>query len=68
MLVLTRKVGESFVIDGRIKVTIIGGRPGHGKEVRIGIDAPADVKVHREEVQEKIDSEGKNHERRNQRR
>ena len=51
MLVLTRKVGESINIGNNIKVTIINM---DGGQVRLGIDAPRDVIVHREEVYIKI--------------
>jgi len=51
MLILTRKVGESIVIDDDIKVTILGVK---GMQVRIGIDAPKDVQVHREEIFKRI--------------
>lgn len=51
MLILTRKVGESIVIDDDIKVTILGVK---GMQVRIGIDAPKDVQVHREEIYKRI--------------
>ena len=47
MLVLTRKVGEEFVIDGNILVKIIEIR---GKKVRIGIQAPEKIPVHRAEI------------------
>lgn len=47
MLVLTRKVGEEFVIDGNILVKIIKIR---GKKVRIGIQAPEKIPVHRSEI------------------
>ncbi len=47
MLVLTRRHSESLIIGRNIKVTILG-RKGNG--VRIGVDAPMDVPVHREEV------------------
>jgi carbon storage regulator len=47
MLVLTRKVGESIVIDGGITVTIVSVERG---KVRIGITAPPEVRVDREEV------------------
>ena len=51
MLVLARKVGEGFVIDGRIVVTIL---EMHGTErVRLGIAAPADVSILRAEVAER---------------
>ena len=48
MLVLGRKVGEGFVIDGRIVVTILEGRGAD--QVRLGIEAPADVSIVRAEV------------------
>jgi carbon storage regulator len=51
MLILTRKVGESIVIDDDIKVTILGVK---GMQVRIGIDAPKHVQVHREEIYKRI--------------
>ena len=47
MLILTRRVGESVVIDNNIVVTVVEVR---GDSVRIGIDAPRSVDVHREEV------------------
>ncbi len=51
MLVLSRKVGERFVIDGRIVVTILEGRGAD--QVRLGIEAPADVSILRAEVAER---------------
>lgn len=48
MLVLSRKIGESIIIDGDIKVTVISTRKG---AVRIGIEAPDDVTVNREEIE-----------------
>lgn len=48
MLVLTRKTGEEFVIDGNILVKIIEIR---GKKVRFGIQAPQNIPVHRSEIQ-----------------
>jgi len=51
MLILTRKVGETIVVDGNIKVVIMGIE---GKNIRIGVDAPRSVTVHREEIQERI--------------
>ena len=53
MLILTRKVGETLVIDGNVKVVIMGIE---GKNIRIGVDAPRVVTVHREEIQERIDN------------
>jgi carbon storage regulator len=54
MLVLSRKRSESIVISDGIKVTIIEIR---GDKVRLGIDAPTDVPVHRAEVQARIECE-----------
>lgn len=47
MLVLTRKIGESIVIDDNIRITVLD--VGHGR-IRLGIEAPRDVPVHRAEV------------------
>ncbi len=47
MLILTRKLTEVVVIGDDIKVTILGVK---GNQVRIGIDAPKDISVHREEI------------------
>ena len=51
MLILTRKVGESINIGDDITITILGGS---GQQVRIGINAPKDVAVHREEIYQRI--------------
>ncbi len=51
MLVLSRKRNESIVIDRRIIITVVEIR---GDKVRLGIDAPADVAVHRQEVHDAI--------------
>ena len=51
MLILTRKLGETIRIGNEIKVTILESK---GKQIRIGIDAPQDVTVHREEVYQMI--------------
>ena len=51
MLILSRKVGESIVIDGRITVKIVRL---DGDIIKLGIDAPAEVPVHRQEVYEEI--------------
>ena len=55
VLILTRKVGESVLIGDGIKVSILAIK---GNQVRVGIDAPKDVSVHREEVRERLE-EGK---------
>ena len=47
MLILTRRGNESFVIGNDIKVTVLSVR---GSQVRLGIDAPKDISVHREEI------------------
>lgn len=52
MLILSRSTGRSVIIGGNIKVTVLGFNGKH--QVRLGIDAPKDVSVHREEVHEKI--------------
>ena len=56
MLVLTRKAGESIVIGSDVVVTVIELRGG---QVRVGIDAPREVQVHREEVYEEVRRENK---------
>ena len=47
MLILTRRVGETVVVGDNVSVTVLGFK---GSQVRLGIDAPADVSVHREEI------------------
>lgn len=56
MLILTRKLGESITIGDNIKVTVLGI---YGRQVRLGIDAPLKVVVHREEVYVKIQNENR---------
>lgn len=56
MLILTRKLGESITIGDNIKVTVLGI---YGKQVRLGIDAPQKVVVHREEVYVRIQQENR---------
>ncbi len=51
MLILTRRVGESLMVGEDITVTVLGVK---GNQVRIGIDAPKDVAVHREEIFQRI--------------
>jgi carbon storage regulator len=51
MLILTRRIGESVMIDSEVKVTVLGVK---GNQVRIGIDAPKHVSVHREEIYMRI--------------
>ena len=52
MLILTRKVGESLMIGDEIALTVVGVK---GNQVRIGIKAPKDVAVHREEIFNRIE-------------
>ena len=54
MLILTRRVGESVVIGNEVTVTVLGVK---GNQVRIGVNAPRDVTVHREEIFERIKRE-----------
>lgn len=54
MLILTRRVGESVVIGEEVTVTVLGVK---GNQVRIGINAPKHVAVHREEIFERIKAE-----------
>jgi len=56
MLVLTRKEGEGIVIGDEIKVTILENKEG---KIRLGIEAPRDQTIHREEVYERICQENK---------
>ena len=56
MLILTRKIGECITIGDHIRVYVVGIR---GKQVRLGIEAPADAIVHREEIYQKIVEENR---------
>ena len=57
MLILTRRVGERLMIGDEISVTVLGVK---GNQVRIGVDAPSNVIVHREEIYERIRSQRQN--------
>ncbi|NOR41650.1 MAG: carbon storage regulator CsrA [Gammaproteobacteria bacterium] len=55
MLILTRKTGETLMVGDDVTVTVLDVR---GNQVRIGINAPREVAVHREEIYERIKQEG----------
>ena len=55
MLILTRRVGETLMIGDDVTVTVLGVK---GNQVRIGVNAPKDVAVHREEIYDRIKQEG----------
>ncbi len=54
MLILTRRIGETLNIGDDVTVAVLGVK---GNQIRIGIDAPKDVAVHREEIYERIHKE-----------
>lgn len=54
MLILTRRIGESLVIGGDVTVTVLGVK---GNQARLGVNAPRDIAVHREEIHERIKRE-----------
>ena len=56
MLILTRRVGESLMVGDDITVTVLGVK---GNQVRIGVSAPRDVAVHREEIYNRIQGDEK---------
>lgn len=57
MLILTRRIGETLMIGDDVKVTVLSTK---GNQVRIGVNAPKNVAVHREEIYERIKAEKEN--------
>ena len=58
MLILTRRADESIMIGDEVTVTVLGI---NGNQIRIGIDAPREITVHRQEVYERIKAEPEDH-------
>ncbi len=54
MLILTRRAGETVMVGSDVTITVLGVK---GNQVRIGINAPKDIAVHREEIYERIQNE-----------
>ncbi|PIZ04276.1 MAG: carbon storage regulator [Gammaproteobacteria bacterium CG_4_10_14_0_8_um_filter_38_16] len=57
MLILTRRISESIIVGDDVKITVLGVK---GNQVRLGVDAPKTVSVHREEIYERIKHEKEN--------
>ena len=58
MLILTRRIGETLMIGDEVTVTVLGVK---GNQVRLGVNAPKNVAVHREEIYDKINQQNSAH-------
>lgn len=54
MLILTRRIGESLVVGNNVTITVLGVK---GNQVRVGVNAPKEISVHREEIYKRIQEE-----------
>ena len=54
MLILTRRVGETIMVGDEVQVTVLGVK---GNQIRIGVNAPQEIAVHREEIYNRIQAE-----------